>query len=64
MNIMAIDPGPEVSGVVVISPDRKVLSANILANQDIVADLRTSTVYSFPHVAVEMIASYGMPVGA
>jgi hypothetical protein len=61
---MAIDPGPEVSGVVVISPDRKVLFANILANQEIVADLRRSTVYSFPHVAVEMIASYGMPVGA
>jgi hypothetical protein len=64
MNIMAIDPGPEVSGVVVISPDRKVLSANILANQEIVADLRRSTVYSFPHVAIEMIDSYGMPVGA
>jgi hypothetical protein len=61
---MAIDPGPEVSGVVVISPDRKVLFANILANQEIVADLRRSTVYSFPHVAIEMIASYGMPVGA
>jgi hypothetical protein len=64
MNILAIDPGPEVSGVVVISPDRKVVSANILANQEIVSALRTGTAYSFPHVAIEMIASYGMPVGA
>jgi hypothetical protein len=64
MNIMAIDPGPEVSGIVVISPERKVLSANILTNQEVIAGLRNGTAYSFPHVAIEMIASYGMPVGA
>jgi hypothetical protein len=65
MNIMAIDPGPEVSGVVVISPDRKILSANIQANQEVVATLKSyDTVYPYPHVAIEMIASYGMPVGA
>jgi len=61
---MAIDPGPEVSGVVVISHKRRVLSSNILANQEVVAALRNGTAYSFPHLAIEMIESRGMPVGA
>jgi len=64
MNIVAIDPGPEVSGVVILSPERRIISAQILANTKIVADLRTGTPCHFPHVAIEMIASYGMPVGA
>lgn len=64
MNIVAIDPGPEVSGVVILSPERRILSARILANTKIVADLRIGTPCPFPHVAIEMIASYGMPVGA
>jgi hypothetical protein len=64
MNIVAIDPGPEVSGVVILSPERRIISAQILANTKIVADLRIGTTCPFPHVAIEMIASYGMPVGA
>jgi hypothetical protein len=64
MNIVAIDPGPEVSGVVILSPERRIISAQILANTKIVADLRMGTPCPFPHVAIEMIASYGMPVGA
>jgi hypothetical protein len=64
MNIVAIDPGPEVSGVVILSPERRIISAQILANTKIVADLRIGTPCPFPHVAIEMIASYGMPVGA
>jgi hypothetical protein len=64
MNIVAIDPGPEVSGVVILSSERKIISAQILANTKIVADLRIGTPCPFPHLAIEMIASYGMPVGA
>ena len=64
MNIVAIDPGPKVSGVVILSPERRIISAQILANTKIVADLRMGTHCPYPHVAIEMIASYGMPVGA
>jgi hypothetical protein len=65
MNIMAIDPGPEVSGVVWLSPERRIIAAEIQGNKDIVRALRVGhTVHPFPHVAIEMIASYGMPVGA
>lgn len=64
MNIVAIDPGPEVSGVVILSSERKIISAQILANTKIVADLRIGTPCPFPHLAIEMIESRGMPVGA
>ena len=65
MNIMAIDPGPKVSGVVWLSPERRIIAAEIQDNKDIVRALRVGhTVHPFPRVAIEMIASYGMPVGA
>jgi hypothetical protein len=65
MNIMAIDPGPEVSGVVWLSTERRIIAAEIQDNKEIVRTLRGGhTVHPFPHVAIEMIASYGMPVGA
>jgi len=65
MNIMAIDPGPEMSGVVWLSPERRIIAAEIQDNKEIVRTLRRgNTDYPFPHVAIEMIASYGMPVGA
>jgi hypothetical protein len=65
MNIMAIDPGPEVSGVVWLSPERKIIAAEIKDNKEIVRTLRDAyTVYPHHHLAIEMITSYGMPVGA
>jgi hypothetical protein len=65
MNIVAIDPGPEVSGVVWLSPERKIIAAEIQDNKEIVRTLRGGhTVYPHHHLAIEMIASYGMPVGA
>jgi hypothetical protein len=66
MNILAIDPGPVQSALVLLGPDRKIINASIEGNEDVARLLRTggSTLYGYPHVAVEMIASYGMPVGA
>jgi len=35
-NILAIDPGPEVSGVVWLSPERRIIAAEIQDNKEIV----------------------------
>ena len=65
MNILAIDPGPVQSALVLLSPDRKILEASIQLNKVVRRTLQAAhTVYPYPHLAVEMIASYGMPVGA
>jgi len=66
MNILAIDPGPVQSAVVELSPNRKIIKACIEDNEWVVKYLRSGW-FSFegcPYVAIEMIASYGMPVGA
>lgn len=63
MNVLSIDPGPEQSGVVFFSMG-KVIESEIMDN---VALLKRLLSLDFPAVpnlcAVEMIASYGMPVG-
>jgi hypothetical protein len=70
MNILAIDPGPVQSALVLLSPDRKILEASIESNKHVASILkarwwnRTLGTPGWPHVAIEMIASYGMPVGA
>jgi len=66
MNILAIDPGPVQSAVVELSPNQKIIKACIEDNEWVVKYLRSGW-FSFegcPYVAIEMIASYGMPVGA
>ena len=72
--LVCIDPGSTASGVVVYDgaiPSGPVVLARKIENDDLLACLRikrfnTSDVdLSGPHVlVVEMIASYGMPVGA
>jgi len=65
MNILAIDPGPVASALVLLGPDRKILQRSIEGNEKVASILRTgATRWCWPHVAIEMIASYGMPVGA
>ena len=61
--ILALDPGPEKTAWVRYdSTQRRVRDHEITPNADLLRKLReTSTVGT--HVAVEMIASYGMAVG-
>jgi hypothetical protein len=64
MSILAIDPGPVQSALVLLGPDRKILDASIESNEKVAHLLRVGPcAFGFPHVAIEMIASYGMPVG-
>jgi hypothetical protein len=60
--IFAIDPGPAQSGYAVMSRAATVLASGVLDNADM---LRMLIGYeaSGATLAVEMIASYGMPVG-
>lgn len=70
MNILAIDPGPVQSALVLLGPDRKIIQASIESNKHVASILgarwwtRSLGAPGWPHVAIEMIASYGMPVGA
>jgi hypothetical protein len=66
MKIVAIDPGPVQSALVTLSPNRKIIQASIEDNDRIAKCLRygLNSLEGFPYLAIEMIASYGMPVGA
>jgi hypothetical protein len=69
MNILAIDPGPVRSALVFLGPDRKILEYGIEGNEEVASLLKNGGFcnrlgYVWPHLAIEMIASYGMPVGA
>lgn len=59
--ILGIDPGTEQSGVVLFE-DARVSATHVLPNHDLVLELRGN---SLPYniVAIEMMDSYGMPVG-
>lgn len=60
-SIFGIDPGPEQSGWCVYLPDHhRVLSCGVKKNSDL---LRYLEMVSHSRIAMEMIASYGMPVG-
>lgn len=66
MRILAIDPGPEQSGWALYDAPN-VVNSGISETPDmlaIVADFSTQARYGDPAIiAIEMIASYGMPVG-
>ena len=57
--ILAIDPGTESSGWVYFW-NGKVVGAGVMPNHDVLTMIRESAA---DHLAIEMIASYGMPVG-
>lgn len=62
--ILAIDPGNEESGFVLFD-DGKVRESGIRTNDEMLREI-SLTFIAYPDVefAIEMIASYGMPVGA
>lgn len=57
--IFAIDPGPDVSGWVILDND-KLVECGVSSN-GLIRDLLSTSFYR--SVAIEMIASYGMAVG-
>lgn len=59
--IFAIDPGPTESAFVQLRDDRP-LEFGKIANDRMLDLLEASKLW--PHLAIEMIASFGMPVGA
>lgn len=66
--LLAIDPGPEKSAWVIMDEETgKLLRFAIEDNNSFISGIRVQQTPSFKnidHVAIEMIASYGMPVGA
>lgn len=64
MSLIAIDPGPERSAWVECAPSGRVHQFGIWANEGLLQlDLLRYGAQAGGHLAVEMIASYGMPVG-
>lgn len=59
-NIFAIDPGSVKSAYVVVDENLKPLNFGIIENKEL---LETITYFKYCDFAIEMIASYGMPVG-
>jgi hypothetical protein len=63
--VLAIDPGNTESAYVWIDDDRRPISALKLPNDELLAALHTKALgAAADHAAIEMVASYGMPVGA
>ena len=62
MRILAIDPGTEESGWCILDNDR-VLCSGISPNDQVLHQVRMEWYSNIDAVAIEMIASYGMPVG-
>ncbi len=64
MRILAIDPGSENSAFVFWdSNQQKVIDKGILPNKDLLFNIRHPWESKIDRLCVEMIASYGMPVG-
>jgi hypothetical protein len=64
MRILAIDPGNEKSAYVVLYSNLKPLIFGIVENNEFISILdKICDLYDVSDVAIEMIASYGMPVG-
>jgi hypothetical protein len=67
MMILAIDPGPSKSAWVLYDPDatKPIINMGIDENEYLLVKFFDSDFESYiDHVAIEMIASYGMSVGA
>lgn len=61
--ILAIDPGNEESGIVLLNDDLSVIEAKKLKNEEIQARIYNEDFEEVTHIAIEMVASYGMAVG-
>lgn len=63
MKILGIDPGTEQTGWVIYDTEsHSVLEKGIIENNAMLDIIRADD-YEFDEVAIEMVASYGMPVG-
>ena len=62
--ILAIDPGNIESGIVLMENDLKILEAEKLDNKNILGRILSCQYADVEHIAIEMVASYGMAVGA
>lgn len=62
--ILAIDPGNIESGIVLLNNDLSIIEAEKLDNKNILGRILTCQYADVEHVAIEMVASYGMAVGA
>lgn len=60
--VLALDPGTVQTGWVIFDGER-VRQCGLMANSELVARLTKARDFHVPHLAIEMIASYGMPVG-
>lgn len=63
MRLLAIDPGNEMSAYCLMDENYKVIEAGKVENS-VLIDYIWLKAGQIDHIAVEMIASYGMPVGA
>jgi hypothetical protein len=64
MKLLAIDPGNEESAYVAYDCDAgSVLAFGKKANADVLQWMISPSSFNAQHIAIEMIASYGMPVG-
>jgi hypothetical protein len=66
VKILAIDPGTSQSGVVHFDADqRKIAQHGIVENSELLSGLRECVLWAQGYeLVIEMVASYGMPVGA
>lgn len=62
--ILAIDPGPKESGWCILRADLTVRSSGVSPNEEILDRFNHLSIAWMQILAIEMIASYGMPVGA
>ncbi|WP_206050819.1 hypothetical protein [Nocardioides speluncae] len=63
--ILAIDPGNTESAYALIGPECRPLYHEKIPNDELLRGLQRAAIgTAADHVAIEMIASYGMPVGA
>lgn len=63
MRLLAIDPGNEMSAYCLMDEEYKIIEAGKVENSVMIEYIFLNS-RKFDHIAVEMIASYGMPVGA
>ena len=64
MTLLAIDPGPTESAYCIINDERKPIHFGKINNRELLKELWTLMLPGVDRVAIEMIDSYGMPVGA
>lgn len=64
--ILAIDPGNEYSAYVVLNEELRPTEFGKITNNELYAKMEAAQLLNWPgihHLAIEMVACYGMPVG-